>query len=84
MLKSFVFGFVAASVLAGSAMAAERGNRKHDPNRMICRTESEIGSKLRRTRVCHTQAEWDELRRQTRAVVEVIERGDINGCNCGS
>ncbi|HEY5723116.1 MAG TPA: hypothetical protein VIT45_12415 [Allosphingosinicella sp.] len=83
MLRPFVFGLVAAAMVAGSAMAAEGGKRKSgDPNKMICKTESEIGSKLRRTRACHTKAEWEELRRQTRANVERIENARV--CNCGS
>ena len=83
MLKAFILGFVAASMVAGSALAAEKSKRKaDDPNKVICRMESEIGSKLRRTRACHTKAEWDELRRQTRANVEHIENS--RACNCGS
>ena len=83
MLKPFIFGFVAAAMVAGSAMAAESGKRKGgNPNKVICKMESEIGSKLRRTRACHTKAEWEELRRQTRANVEHIE--NARPCNCGS
>ena len=83
MLKPFIFGLAAAAMVAGSAMAAEGGKRKADnPNKVICKIESEIGSKLRRSRVCHTKAEWEELRRQTRANVEHIE--NARACNCGS
>ena len=81
MLKAFTLGLVTASLLAGSAFAAENNKPKSDPNKMICRTESEIGSKLKRTRACHTKAEWDELRRQTQANVEHIE--NARPCNCG-
>lgn len=82
MIKPFIFAFVAAAMMAGGAMAAEKGKKRGDPNRMICKMESELGSKLRRTRACHTQAEWEELRRQTRANVEHIE--NARPCNCGS
>lgn len=82
MLKPFIFGLVATAMVASSAMAAERSKRKGgNPNKMICRVESEIGSKLRRTRACHTKAEWEELRRQTQANVEHIE--NARPCNCG-
>jgi len=82
MLKPFIFGLVAAAIVASSAMAAENSGRKAgNPNKVICRMESEIGSKLRRTRACHTKAEWDELRRQTQANVEHIE--NARPCNCG-
>jgi hypothetical protein len=82
MLKPFIFGFVAATMVVSSAMAAEGGKGKGNPNKVICKIESEIGSKLRRTRACHTKAEWEELRRQTRATVEHIE--NARPCNCGS
>lgn len=83
MLKPFMFGLVAAAMVVSSAMAAESGKRKAgNPNKVICKMESEIGSKLRRTRACHTKAEWEELRRQTRANVEHIE--NARACNCGS
>jgi len=44
--------------------------RNDDPNRMVCRNITEIGSRLARRRVCQTQAEWDEQQRLTRADTE--------------
>jgi hypothetical protein len=83
MLKSFTFGLVAAVLVTSSATAAENSKRKAgNPNKVICRVDSEIGSKLRRSRACHTKAEWEELRRQTQANVEHIE--NARPCNCGS
>lgn len=37
-----------------------------DPNSRVCRTITEIGSRLGGRRVCMTRAEWAEQRRQTR------------------
>jgi hypothetical protein len=44
-----------------------------DANKMICRTIQEIGSRLNKTRACHTRAEWAELKRQTRETVQRIQ-----------
>jgi hypothetical protein len=43
------------------------------PDRMICRTVANSGNRLGRARVCHTEQEWVELRRQTMETVEHIE-----------
>lgn len=68
--------FLAASALVGTAaLASESVNKsgKADPNKVICRTINDTGDKLRKTRACHTAAEWRELRRQTREAVEQIQ-----------
>lgn len=33
----------------------------HDPNRVICKHEEEIGTRLGGSKVCHTHAEWDQI-----------------------
>ena len=45
-------------------------NDRLDPNEIICRSESEVGSRLRRHRTCVTRAQWAEQMRQTRQNVE--------------
>ena len=72
MKASFVLAAVAA-VLIGTAANAAEDSKQKDPNRKICRTISETGSRLNRTRACHTQAEWDELRRQSKAKLEQLQ-----------
>jgi hypothetical protein len=58
-------GLLITSVaLADAAGAAGREKRKYDPNQMICETRQEIGSRLKRIRVCHTAQEWEEVRVQ--------------------
>jgi hypothetical protein len=44
--------------------------RNDDPDRIVCRNISEIGSRLARRRICQTQEQWDEQRRLTRADME--------------
>ena len=72
MKAPLVLAATAALLFATAANAAE-GAKHRDPNRKICRTLSETGSRLNKTRACHTQAEWDELRRQMKAKIENIQ-----------
>lgn len=44
-----------------------------DPNQIVCRTENEPGSRLRR-RICLTRAEWKELRARSRAAADDMQR----------
>jgi hypothetical protein len=37
---------------------------------MICRTQGETGSRLQRTRVCRTRAQWEEQRRENRQAID--------------
>lgn len=66
---------LALGLAAASAQAAEpgpasaRAGVNNDPNKIICRTEREIGSRLRATRVCRTRQEWAEYQRETRRAV---------------
>lgn len=46
----------------------------------ICRRLGELGSRLRSNRVCMTQAEWDEQRRDDRML---IDRSQMLGCVAG-
>jgi hypothetical protein len=76
MIGKLAGGLFAAALLAAAASASEPSNKsgaKADPNKIVCRTVSEIGSRLKKTRACHTLAEWAELRRQTKSTVEHIQ-----------
>jgi len=73
---------LSAVALAGSAAAAKEPKasaQKSATDRMICRTIEDTGQKLRRTRACHTAAEWRELNRETRQAIEHIQRGHATG-----
>jgi hypothetical protein len=68
--------FLAATAIVGTAAAASESSNKSgkaDPNRIICRTINDTGDKLRKTRACHTAAEWRELQRQSREAIEHIQ-----------
>ena len=51
-----------------SAPAAETGTKKAD--RMVCRTIGETGSRLKRSKVCRTAAQWAEQRQIDRANID--------------
>jgi invasion protein IalB len=41
-----------------------------DPNQTVCRSQSVIGSRLTRARVCVTRQQWNEQRQQDRLLAE--------------
>lgn len=66
---------VAALILAGPVMAQEAAPAdpaaapagkldRRDPNAMRCRSVSEIGSLVKKQRICKTNAEWTRSREQ--------------------
>ena len=72
-MKAMYILVAGSALLIGTAANAAEGSKHRDPNKKVCRTISETGSRLNKTRACHTQAEWDELRRQTKAKIEHIQ-----------
>ena len=44
-----------------------------DPNEMICHNQPVTGSRLIKTKVCHTRAEWDQASRDTQQTVGNME-----------
>jgi hypothetical protein len=74
MIVRMIFGLCALSLAAGAATASQSSSKApDDPNKIVCRTVAETGSRLNKTRACHTVAEWAELKRQTRSTVEHIQ-----------
>ena len=74
---------VATAVLA-QPPAAEGSASKADANRKICRSYGDIGSRLGRSRACHTAQEWAELRRQMKQTVDHIQNARPWNCpGCG-
>ena len=68
----FAAGEPAAAQTATTATAATppaAKAAKADKDGMVCRREAVIGSKLK-TRVCMTQAEWDQRQRDDREMIE--------------
>lgn len=77
MLKFVALGLAWAALAAPSAAqnptdqaSPPLTQKAKDPNRMICEKQEEIGSRLGGKKVCHTAAEWQELRRQNREQID--------------
>jgi hypothetical protein len=71
-------GLCAVALVTATAVMAQPsgsggGASRSDANKQICRTMADIGSRLGRSRACHTAQEWEELRRQTRQTVDHIQ-----------
>ena len=68
---------VAVTPLIAQPSTTNGGGSKGDANRRICRAMSDIGSRLSRSRACHTAAEWAELRRQSKQTVDHIQNSRV-------
>lgn len=76
--------FVAGAAFAATAAAAQTG-ASTDPagtaaeaenqTQVICRTVADLGTRLGRSRVCKTRAEWAASRRETRTTIERAQGG---------
>ena len=44
-----------------------------DQNQIVCRSETDIGSRVSRRRVCRTRAEWKQLQAASRDTVDRVQ-----------
>lgn len=79
MKKALFFGalFLSAAASAQAPRQSESG-ASADSNQTVCRSIADTGSRLSRSRVCMTRAQWAERRREARAN---IDRSQINSRN---
>ena len=89
-MKDLVLKFAAAALLAGGIAVGVQASPSDqsdpakdatDPNKKICRSMGETGSRLKVQKVCMTRAEWDDIRRQQRMAVE---HGQTSACMPGA
>ena len=75
MIRRAILGLGAIALAAGVASAGQPTSKSggQDPNKVVCKNIEKTGSRLGKQRACHTNAEWAELRRQTRQTVEKIQ-----------
>ena len=71
-MKSLVSVALAVAVSFSTAAFADEGEKKDgkDPDRMICRSEPQIGSRLAKKKVCMTAQQWQEQRRLSRMEID--------------
>ena len=67
---------MAAFAPAGAAAAETKSASTRDPNRMVCRTEPVVGSRLAKARRCMTAGEWAEMKRLDRQAIEKTQMRD--------
>lgn len=80
---ALLFGGVAAGVHAAPAEQSVSGKDDADPNKKICRSMGETGSRLKVKKICMTKAEWEEQRRQQRMAIEHGQTAAcVRGANC--
>jgi hypothetical protein len=68
MIGRILYGACAIAFVATTAVMAEPSNvtdanAKSDANRQICRSTADTGTRLGRTRECHTAQQWEEIHR---------------------
>ena len=84
MAKTFMLAaiglIVSASLVSPAALAQQRAQAT-DPNAKVCETVSQVGSRLSKKKICATKAEWAEMKRQDREVVEQAQRAAQIGCS---
>lgn len=79
MLK-YLAAAALASVLTVSATARPTDPQaaKADPNKVICRSEKETGSRLASVKRCMTAQEWANQRFEDRQSIEKRQVGGLN------
>lgn len=69
-------GLASAPLAGQTAPNSPAGQVKpaKDMNEMVCERQRELGSRLASAKVCHTRAEWAELRSQDRQEIELVQQ----------
>jgi hypothetical protein len=49
-----------------SQPAADQPKKPDPQDRIICREDTETGSRIKRNRICHTKREWDQIAEDAR------------------
>ena len=65
---------LALAVSAAAFAQAPAGNADD----IICRVTGETGSRLQRSRICKTRAEWEQARREQRTSLDRAQTQQIN------
>ncbi|RYE56135.1 MAG: hypothetical protein EOP18_04820 [Rhizobiaceae bacterium] len=66
LIASFAFSSAAfADVESGTPAKPAK-----DPNRMICKSEEQTGSRLNKKKTCMTATQWEEQRRLSRMEID--------------
>ena len=66
-------------VIAGAAAPPGEPPNGNDSDRIVCKSISESGSRLRRARVCHSLAEWADRQRRTQELIDRMQTNHATG-----
>jgi hypothetical protein len=80
MKKSLFLGMLlVATASSGQPQSANAGSAgAYNPNETVCRMIGETGSRLNRSRVCMTRAEWEQYRRDMRQNIDHAQTSRVN------
>ena len=56
-----------------AAQPASAAKPAEDPNQMVCEKQEVPGSRIATQRICHTRAQWADLRAQDRQEIEKVQ-----------
>ena len=75
-------GLIWASLITSpGAFAQSTPKGQNDPNAKVCETVSQVGSRLSKKKICATRAEWAEIKRADREIVDQAQRAAAIGCS---
>jgi len=80
MRHILILGLALTVITPAFGRSREDGG-KQDPNKVICRTEDVIGSRLQTTKTCLTASEWADKEREARRTTERIQAFKPNNGN---
>ena len=80
VLRAGLFAVTAVSMGTSAAIgqtnpsatpkAVDQAKKPTDPNEIVCERQRDPGSRLASAKVCHTRAEWVDLRAQDRQMID--------------
>jgi hypothetical protein len=83
MVGRILYSVCAVALVTATAVIAQPSGSesKSGSDKQICRAAPDTGSRLGRSRICHTAEEWAELRRQTQQNIDRIQTGHATNGN---
>ena len=72
MKSHLILGLVSVALMSGAAVAGDskKQTATKDPNAIVCKNQTETGSRLARKKVCMTRAQMEEQRMMNRDMIE--------------
>lgn len=74
MVSLFLLTFAIAGLDSGTASSPAAAPPKPVKERLVCRTQERVGTRLGGKRVCNTKARWSEIESESGAAVRDAQR----------